>query len=85
MYEYRIKKVPAVIRWQRSASITSEILAKVFQSMNHHEIFPRSPDAKLFALIDGHSSCLAPRTIDYKINDEDGKITEMEMQVAVRL
>ena len=58
MCEYKGKKVPAVIRWHESASITSEILTEVFQTMDHHQLFERTADVKPFVLIDGHKSRL---------------------------
>ena len=55
VYNFKGKMVPAVVRWHESASITSDILVEVFQTIDHHNLFPRTADrAKPFVLIDGH-------------------------------
>ena len=69
--EFRGKKVPAVIRWHESASITSEILVEVFQTMDHHDLFPRSHGVKPFVLIDGHGSRLEMPFLTYVNNPKD--------------
>ena len=56
--EFRGKQVPAVIRWHKSASITSDILTEVFQTMDHHQLFTKPDGIRPFVLIDGHKSRL---------------------------
>ena len=55
---YHGKKVPALVRWQENASITSEILVDMLQTLDQMDAIPRSDNAKPFILLDGHCSRL---------------------------
>ena len=52
--DYKGKKAPAVIRWHKCASSTLEILGEVFQTLDHHNLFPISSDVNPFVFIDDH-------------------------------
>ena len=74
MCEYKGKMVPAVIRWHESASITSNILVEVFQTIDHHNLFPRTDGVKPFVLIDGHKSRLEMPFLSYINTPKDNWI-----------
>ena len=71
---YKGKVVPAVIRWYESASIASNILVEVFQTMAHYNLFPRTDGVKPFVLIDGHKNRLEMPFLSYINNPKDSWI-----------
>ena len=52
------KVVPALVRWNESATITSEILVEMLVTIDAINIFPRTNNVKPFLLFDGHQSQL---------------------------
>lgn len=50
------KKIPTLVRWSPSGSITSEILVDALATMDHYEVFKRNDNLKPFLLLDGHGS-----------------------------
>ena len=62
---FRGKKVPAFIRWHESASITSEILVEMLQTIDALDLFPRKEGVKPFLLLDGHGSRLQLPFLQY--------------------
>ena len=51
---YRGKKVPALVRWHESASVTSDILVDMLKTLDQPEVIPRDENAKPLILLDGH-------------------------------
>jgi len=68
---FRNKKVPALIRWTESASITSQVLVEALQVMDELELFPRTDTVKPFLLLDGHGSRLEMPFLHYINNPKD--------------
>ena len=59
MYVYHGKKVPALVQWQENASITSEILVEMLQTLDTMDLIPHNDsNTKPFILLDGHGSSL---------------------------
>ena len=51
------KKVPTLVRWSLSGSVTSKILQDCLaRTLDHYELFPNSGNQKPFLLLDGHGS-----------------------------
>ena len=56
---FRGKEIPAMIRWNESATITSEILVDMLKTLDRLDVFPRRRNSpKPFLLLDGHQSRL---------------------------
>ena len=68
---YRGKKVPALVRWHESGSITSEILVDILKTIDSYELFPRNDGVKPFLLLDGHGSRLELPFLNYINNPAD--------------
>ena len=68
---FRNKKVPALIRWTESASITSQVLVEELQLIDKLELFPRTDTVKPFLLLDGHGSRLEMPFLSYINNPKD--------------
>ncbi len=71
IYSFRNKKVPALIQWTESASITSQVSAEALQVMDEVELFPRTDTVKPFLLSDGHGSRLEVPFWHYVNNPKD--------------
>ena len=57
--------VPALIRWNESATITSEILVDMLATIDVLKVFPRTNNVKPYLLIDGHQSRLGLPFLQY--------------------
>ena len=62
---YRGKKVPALVRWNESASITTHILVEMLQTIDSLNLFPRENNVRPFLLLDGHRSRLELPFLQY--------------------
>ena len=62
---YRGKKVPALVQWNESASITTHILVEMLQTINALNLFPRKNNMRPFLLLDGHRSRLELLFLQY--------------------
>lgn len=62
---FRGKEVPALVRWNESGTITSEILVEMLKTLDMMDFFPRSQDKKPFLLLDGHGSRLEMPFLQY--------------------
>ena len=72
---YHGKKVPALVRWQENASITSEILVEMLQTIDSMDLIPRNDaSVKPFILLDGHRSRLELPFLKYVNTPEDNWI-----------
>ena len=69
--QFRNKKVPALVRWHESGSITSTILMEALKVMDDLELFPRTDTMKPFLLLDGHGSRLEMPFLQYINNPKD--------------
>ena len=69
--EYRGKKVPAMIRWNESATITSDILVDMLKTLDFLDVIPREGGKKPFLLIDGHQSRLELPFLKYINTPQD--------------
>ena len=68
---YRGKTVPALVRWHESASITSEILVDMLQTLDEMELVPRNNGVNPLILLDGHRSRLEMPFLKYVNTPED--------------
>ena len=74
---FRGKEIPALIKWNDTATITSDILIEVLSTLDHLQVIPRNDDIKPFLLLDGHGSRLEfpfLRYINTPSSTEDGTI-----------
>ncbi len=55
---FRGKEVPALVRWNTSGNITSDILVEALSTLDVMQVIPRDDDVKPFLLLDGHGSRL---------------------------
>ena len=63
---YRGKTVPALVQWHESASITSEILVEMLQTLDEMALIPRvESNSKPLILLDGHKSRLEMPFLKY--------------------
>ena len=63
---FKGKKIPAMVRWHPSGSITSEFLTDALKELDVRNVMPRSnPNVKPFILLDGHSSRLELPFLQY--------------------
>ena len=62
---YRGKKIPTMIRWNKSASITSDILVDMLKTLDFLDVIPRDGKRIPFLLIDGHGSRLELPFLNY--------------------
>ena len=62
---YRGKKVPALVQWNESASITTHILVEMLQTIDALNLFPRENNLRPFLLLDGHRSRLELPFLQY--------------------
>jgi hypothetical protein len=67
---YQGKVLPCFVGSSPNASITSELLAAMLQSIDSHDVFDRSNGNKPFLLLDGHHSRLKLPFLRY-INDDN--------------
>ena len=64
--EFRGKTIPALVRWNESATITSEILVEMLATLDVLNVIPRDDtNIKPFLLIDGHKSRLELPFLEY--------------------
>ena len=64
--EFRGKTIPALVRWNESATITSEILVEMLATLDLLNVIPRDDkNVKPFLLIDGHNSRLQLPFLEY--------------------
>ena len=68
---YRGKKVPALVRWHESASITSDILVDMLKTLDQLGVIPRDDNVKPLILLDGHRSRLELPFLKYVNDPED--------------
>ena len=68
---YRGKTVPALVRWHKSASITSDILVKMLCTLDEMNLIPREANVKPFILLDGHRRRLEIPFLRYVNTPED--------------
>jgi len=68
---YKGKKVPALVRWHESGSITSQILVEILKTLDLYNLFPRNDGVKPFLLLDGHGSRLELPFLQYINNPAD--------------
>ena len=68
---YHGKTVPALVPWQESASITSEIIVDMLQTLDGMELVPRNNNANPLILLDGHRSQLEMPFLKYINTPED--------------
>ena len=54
--EFNGKKIPTLVQWSPSGSITTDILVDCLATLDHYSVFNRSSGLKPFLLLDGHSS-----------------------------
>ena len=69
------KQIPAMIRWQESGSITSEILVDALKTLDELKVFNRDDGVSPFLLLDGHSSRLQAPFLQYINTPEDHYVT----------
>jgi len=67
---FRGKKVPTMVRWSQSGSITSIILRDALATMDHYELFERTSNRRPFLLLDGHHSRFEVQFLKY-VTDAD--------------
>ena len=65
---FKGKKVPTMVRWSQSGSITSIILRDALATMDHHDLFERSSNRMPFLLLDGHHSRFELPFLEYVTN-----------------
>ncbi len=68
---FRGKKVPAFICWHKSASITTNILVEMLQTIDGLDLFPRRDGVKPFLCLDGLGSRLQLLFLQYINNPKD--------------
>ena len=54
--EFNGKRIPCLVRWSPSGSITSKILVDCLATIDYHGLFERSNQRMPFLLLDGHGS-----------------------------
>ena len=64
------KKVPTMVRWSQSGSITSTILRDALATMDHLGLFLRSSTIQPFLLLDGHGSRFELPFLQYITNTD---------------
>ena len=62
---FRGKEIPALVRWNESGSITSQILVEMLQTLDMLGVIPREENIKPFLLLDGHGSRLEVPFLQY--------------------
>ena len=68
---FRGKDIPALVRWNESGSITSEILVEALTTLDMMHVVPRDDGIKPFLLLDGHGSRLELPFLRYINTPED--------------
>ena len=68
--EFNGKKIPTLVRWSPSGSITSDILVDALATLDYHDIFQRCDGRKPFLLLDGHSSRFELPFLQYVTNTD---------------
>lgn len=68
---FRGKEIPALIKWNDTATITSDILIEVLSTLDHLQVIPRNDGIKPFLLLDGHGSRLELPFLRYINTPED--------------
>ena len=63
--KFRGKTIPALVRWNESATITSDILVEMLATLDVLQVIPRDDNIKPFLLIDGHKSRLETPFLEY--------------------
>ena len=56
--QFRGKDIPALVRWNKSGSISSDILVEAISTLDTMNGTPRDDGIKPFLLLDGHGSRL---------------------------
>ena len=69
--KFRGKEIPALVRWNESGTITSEILVEVLSTLDVMNVIPRDSKKKPFLLLDGHQSRLEIPFLEYINTPED--------------
>ena len=67
---YNGKRVPTMVRWSPSGSITSIILRDALATMDHLGLFVRSSSRRPFLLLDGHGSRFELPFLEYITNTD---------------
>ena len=70
-YQFCGKDIPALVRWNESGSISSEILVEAISTIDIMNVVPRDDGIKPFLLLDDHGSCLELPFLKYIITPED--------------
>ena len=65
------KEIPALVRWNESGSITSEILVEAISTLDVMNVVERDNGKKPFLLLDGHDSRLESPFLEYINTPED--------------
>ena len=65
---FKGKKVPTMVRWSQSGSITSIILRDALATMDHYQLFERTATRRPFLLLDGHHSRFEIPFLEYVTN-----------------
>ena len=68
---FRGKEVPALVRWNESGNITSDILIEALSTLDVMKVIPRNDNVKPFLLLDGHGSRLELPFLNYINTPED--------------
>ena len=68
---FRGKEVPALVRWNESGNITSDILVEALSTLDVMKVIPRNDNVKPFLLLDGHGSRLELPFLNYINTPED--------------
>ena len=69
--QFRGREIPALVRWNDSGSITSEILVEALSTLDVMNIVDRDENKKPFLLLDGHGSRLEMPFLKYINTPED--------------
>ena len=64
------KKIPTLVQWSLSGSITSEILVDTLATLDYHDVFQQCNGRKPFLLLDGHSSRFELPFLQYVTNTD---------------
>ena len=68
---FRGKEIPALVRWNESGNITSDILVEALSTLDVMKVIPRNDNVKPFLQLDGHGSRLELPFLNYINTPED--------------
>ncbi len=74
--KFRGKIIPALVRWNESATITSDILVEMLATLDVLQVIPRDDNIKPFLLIDRHKSRLETPFLEYINTPTDHWVVE---------